>query len=125
MNNILLSLSAFSVIWTPTLYAHVNLGTADIQAVGVSAALQQIGDKEAVRVVNEVGLRLAVLLPFQRMAVECVVGDFLLTGLEQIGGEVDGACPRRPSGCAGRSLSRSTRLSASMPASASYMKFWR
>lgn len=53
MKNTLLSRAAFSVMRTSILYAQpINLGTADIQAVSVSAASQMIGDKESVRVVK-------------------------------------------------------------------------
>ena len=53
MKNILLSFTAFSLIGTSILHAQaVNLGTADIQAISVSATAQKFGDKEAIRVVK-------------------------------------------------------------------------
>ncbi len=53
MKNILLSFTAFSVVGTSILYEQtVNLDTADIQAVSVSAVSQKIGEKEALRVVK-------------------------------------------------------------------------
>ncbi len=54
MKTILVSFTAFSLIGTSILEVQaVNLGTADLEAVSVSAASQRIGDKEAIRVLKD------------------------------------------------------------------------
>lgn len=54
MKNLLLSFIAFSLVGTSISEAQaVNLGTAEVEAVGVSAVLQTLGDRESIRVVKD------------------------------------------------------------------------